>query len=149
MKKAPDATARKENPITRPPPNDSSKRLAAQPSVLAQATFPMLDIRSEWRSTSVPEPPAVKDPKEAAFLKELEEKFGSKEEANRIFALFSAMHQGKSTGTAAIVPQPPIIPDESTAQPPITRSEGAQTSAEEHTQVQPHAEIGPNPDIEE
>ena len=82
MEKAQDFAARKENPATKPPSGDSSK----QPPVLM--TFPVLDIRSEWHPTSVPESPTVGNPEDEAFLKELEEKFGSKEEAMRLFSCF-------------------------------------------------------------
>ena len=152
MEKAPTTTARKENPTTRPPSDDSSKRpvdLTAKPPVLAQVTFLVLDIHSEWHSSSVQEPPPVEDPKEVAFLKELVEKFGSKEEARRIFGLYSAMHQGKSVGAAATVPQLLTIPNDTTAKTSIPHSEKAQAPIEESTQDQPHAETRPSPIMEE
>ena len=82
-------------------------------------------------------------------MRELEEKFGSKEEARRIFALYSAMHQGKSARAVATAPQPPTIPEDTIAQTSIPHSEKAQASIEESTQDQPHAETGPSPNIEE
>ena len=128
MKKAP---AKEGYPTPKPPAGDSSKmqvELVAKPPVVAQITLPIHDIRTERQSTSVPEPTTAEDPKEAAFLRELEEKFGSKEEARRIFALFPAMHQGKSTGTITVVPPSPTIPEEPTAQPSISHPDAPQAS---------------------
>ena len=110
MKKAQDTIAMKGNPVTKPPTGGSSNQTPAQ------ATFSALDICSEWQPTSVPDSPAVKNPEEEVFLKELEEKFGSKEEAERLFSRFSAFRQ-----------QPQTIPEESTAQPPKSHSEIPQT----------------------
>ena len=146
MKKAPATTARKENPIPKPPSSDSSQ---AHRPVPAQATFPMHDIQTEWRLASESEPTTTADPKEATILRELEEEFGSKVEARRIFALFSAMHQGKSAGAATTAPQPPTIHVYTTTQTSIPHSEKAQAPIEESTQDQPHAETGPSPIIEE
>ena len=128
MEKAQNPNARKEDPSTRPTSDDPSK----QPPVLA--TFPVLDIRSEWRPTPVSEPPTVGNPEEEVFLKELDEKFGSKEEAVRIFSRFSAIRQ-----------QPQMIPDESTAQPPIPHTEGEGAQPQDLS----HAETGPSPGIGE
>ena len=110
MKKAQDTIAKKGNPATKPPSGESSRQSPAQ------ATFPVLDIRSEWHAPALPEPTAVSNPEEETFLRELEEKFGSKEEAMKLFSRFLAFRQ-----------QPQMVPDESTAQPPSSHPEGSQT----------------------
>ena len=126
MKKAQDTTSKKGDPAAKTPSGESSR----QPP--AQATFPVLDICSEWGAPTVPKTTVVSNPEEEAFIKELEEKFGSKEEAMKLFSRFSAFRQ-----------QPQTILDESTVQPPSSQPEGSQTLDLAHT------ETGPTPDIEE
>ena len=126
MKKAQDTTAKKGDPAAKPPSGESSR----QP--LAQATFPVLDIRSEWGAAAIPKPTAVSNPEEEAFIKELEEKFCSKEEAMKLFSRFSAFRQ-----------QPQTVPDESTTRPPSSQPEESQTLDLAHTETRP------TPDIEE
>ena len=91
MEKVQATTLRMENPTTRPPSGDSSKRptdLTAQPPVLVQVTFPMHDIQSEWQASSVLEPTAAEDPNEAAFLKELEESLAARRKPKGFLAYF-------------------------------------------------------------
>ena len=95
--------------------------------------------------TSIPEhstekPITAAYPKEATFLRELKEKFGSEEEARRVFALFSSMQQERSTGVTAAVPPPPTIPDETTAQPSIAHPDEPQASIRAPAHDQSHTE---------
>ena len=72
MKKAQDTIAKKGNPSTKPPSGESSRNLSAQ------ATFPVMDICSEWVAPAIPEPTVVSNPEEEAFIKELEEKLAER-----------------------------------------------------------------------
>ena len=80
MKKAQDTTVKKGDPAAKLPSGESSR----QPP--AQLIFSTLDIRSEWSPIRIPDSSAVTNSEEEAFFKELEEKFGSKEEAERLFS---------------------------------------------------------------
>ena len=65
-------------------------------------------------------------------MKELEEKFGSKEEAEKLFSRFSMFRQ-----------QPLAIPEESKAQPPSSNL------GDSKTLDQTHIATGPNPNSAE
>ena len=118
MKKTQETTVKKGDQTAKQPP--------------AQPTFLVIDIRSEWNPTPVPDSSTDKSSDEEAFLKELEEKFGSKEEAEKLFSRFSKFRQ-----------KPLEIPKESVAQ--SLRSNPEDSKTPDPTR----AETGPNPDIAE
>ena len=91
----------------------------------------------------------VSDPREAAFLEELTQKFGSEEEAKRVFTLFSAMQQEKSTGTTTAAPPPLTVPEETMAQPSIAHTEEPQVSIGVPARDKKHVETGLSPNTEE